>query len=284
MKVNLDSVPGLEGLLDRLGRRMRLANRAESTIICYSRTIRVLCLKIGKIPEEMEADEIEDYLLNLKGRLSESTWHLHVCGIRYLFREVYQDELGLNLPTAKRSRNLPVVLTRKELSRLFAGCKSLKHRCMFRLAYGSGIRSNELRLLKIVDVDSDSMRLRIEQGKGRKDRYTVFPTEVLEELRQYYLAARPKVYLFNGQQKGQPLAKRSLQHALDKALRRSGIAKNATMHTLRHSFAVHAIEEGMDILTLQHLLGHANLQTTLLYLRIGEAPRSDSFSPLDLWA
>ncbi len=96
MKTNLGSVPGLEDLLDRLGRRIRLANRAESTITCYSRTVRTLCLKVGEIPEEMERDEIEDYLLGLKGRLSDSTWHLHVCGIRYLFREVYEGELGLS--------------------------------------------------------------------------------------------------------------------------------------------------------------------------------------------
>ena len=210
MKANLSSVSGLEALLVRLERQMRLANRAESTIVCYSRMVRKLCLKIGKILEQMEPDEIEGYLLGRKGRLSESSWHLHVCGIRYLFREVNHDELPLNLPTAKRSSSLPVVLTRKDLTKLFAGCKSLKHRCMFRLAYGSGIRSNELRLLKISDVDSDSMRLRIENGKGGKDRYTVLPSSVLEDLRQYYRASRPKVYLFNGQQKGQPLAKRSL--------------------------------------------------------------------------
>lgn len=283
MKATIESVLGLRVLLDRLSRQMHLANRAESTIVCYSRVIRDLCTKIGKLPDQMDQDEIEDYLLGLKGRLSESTWHLHVCGIRYLFREVYQGELALNLPTAKRSRSLPVVLTRRELARLFDGCKSLKHKCMFRLAYGSGIRSNELRLLRIQDVNSRTMQLLIEQGKGRKDRYTVLPSSVLGDLRRYYQAARPKIYLFNGQQKGKPLAKRSLQHALDKALRRSGIAKNATMHTLRHSFAVHSIEDGMDILTLQHLLGHADLQTTLLYLRIAQPPRTKFFSPLDLW-
>ena len=125
MKTPITSVSGLEALLSRLERQMRLANRAESTIVSYSRMVRKLCLKIGKIPEQMEPDEIEDYLLGLKGRLSESSWHLHVCGIRYLFREVYQDELPLNLPTAKRSRSLPVVLTRKELLKLFDGCKSL---------------------------------------------------------------------------------------------------------------------------------------------------------------
>ncbi|MEM7373190.1 MAG: tyrosine-type recombinase/integrase [Bacteroidota bacterium] len=264
MKATVDSISGLGALMDRLSGQMLLAGRAESTLVCYGRVVRDLCVKIGKLPDQMDQDEIEDYLLGLKGRLSESTWHLHICGIRYLFREVYGGELSLNLPTAKRSRSLPVVLTHKELGQLFGGCKSLKHKCIFRLAYGSGMRSNELRLLRIADVDSGSMQLRIEQGKGRKDRYTVLPSSVLADLRTYYLAARPKVYLFNGQQKGQPLAKRSLQHALDKALRRSGIAKNATMHTLRHSFAVHAIEDGMDILSLQHLLGHADLQTTLL--------------------
>jgi len=123
------------------------------------------------------------------------------------------------------------------------------------------------------------------QGKGRKDRDVVLPGSVLAELPQYYLGSRPQEYLFNGQQKGEPMAQRSIQHALSQVLKRTEIQKPVSMHSFRHSFAVHALEMGMDIVTLQHILGY--LSTTLIYLKVAtpaEAPQSNWFSPLDLWA
>lgn len=285
MKAIIKNVPGLSKVLNKMEKRMSLANYAESTMVSYMRSVRVMGTKIGKSPENIEQDELHEYLLSLKDQMGQSSWHTHLFGVKYVYCEVLEmPELVTSLPKSKREQRLPVVLNQEELREIFFACRSPKHRCLFKLAYSTGMRMNELRLLKLTDIDSERMRIRIEQGKGRKDRYTVLPSSLLAELRQYYKASRPKTYLFNGQKKGEPMAKRSIQHALNAVLKRTGIKKPASMHSFRHAFSCHVIEMGMDIVTLQHLLGHSHLSTTILYLRVAEAPQSSVFSPLDLWA
>jgi len=275
----------LDQVLSRMSQRMGLANYAESTIVSYCRSVRTMGLKIGKSLSNIEEDELHEYLLEIKGRMSQSSWHTVLYGIKYCYVEVLgMPELVNSLPKSRREQPLPVVLNQTELGELFGACRSLKHHCLFKLAYGTGLRMNELRLLKIGEVDSERMRLRVVQGKGRKDRDVVLPGSVLAELRAYYRGTRPQTYLFNGQQKGEPMARRSIQHALKQVLKRTSIQKPVSMHSFRHSFAVHALEMGMDIVTLQHILGHAHLSTTLIYLKVAEAPQSNWFSPLDLWA
>ena len=245
----------------------------------------LMSVKLGKSPEKIDEEELHEYLLAVKDRLSQSSWHIVLFGVKYCYVEVLDmGELVANLPKSRRERPLPVVLNQSELSALFSHCRSLKHRCMFKLAYGTGLRMSEIRLLRLSDIDSERMRIRVNQGKGRKDRDVVLPGSLLAELRQYYKACRPKVYLFNGQTKGEPMAQRSLQHALQRAVVRARLIKPVTMHSFRHTFACHSLEMGMDLVTLQHILGHAHLRTTLLYLRVADAPQSNWFSPLDLWA
>lgn len=216
--------------------------------------------------------------------MSQSSWHTILFGVKYCYCEVLDmAELVNSLPKSRREQPLPVVLNQGDLGLIFGSCRSLKHRCIFKLAYGTGLRMNELRQLRIGDIDSERLQIRVVQGKGRKDRYVVLPSSLLGELRSYYKGVRPKVYLFNGQRKGEPMARRSMQHALKALLKRSGLEKPVTMHSFRHTFACHALEMGMDIVTLQHLLGHAHLSTTLIYLKVAEAPKSNWFSPLDLW-
>lgn len=276
---------GLAEVLAQMTQRMQLGNYAESTILSYCRSVRVLGTKIGKSLSNVEQEELHEYLLSLKERMSQSSWHTILYGIKYCYVEVLDmPELVNSLPKSRREQPLPVVLNQAELGALFGACRGPKHRCMFKLAYGTGLRMNELRLLKIREVDSERMRLRVVQGKGRKDRDVVLPSSLLAELRAYFRAVRPKEYLFNGQQKGEPMARRSIQHALQAALQRTSIQKPVSMHSFRHSFAVHALEMGMDIVTLQHILGHAHLSTTLIYLKVAEAPQSNWFSPLDLWS
>lgn len=274
----------LEEILTRMTHRMSLANYAESTIVSYCRSVRVLGIKIGKSLVNIDQDELHEYLLSLKERMSQSSWHTVLYGIKYCYVEVLgQPELVSSLPKSRREQPLPVVLNQSEVGALFEACLNMKHRCLLKLAYGTGIRMNELRMLKIADVDSERMCLWIVQGKGRKDRDVVLTGSILAELRMYYRGVRPKVYLFNGQQKGELMARRSIQHALRQVVKRTSIQKPVSMHSFRHSFAVHALEMGMDLVTLQHILGHAHLNTTLIYLKVAEAPQSNWFSPLDLW-
>ena len=285
MKAIEKNVPGLADLLDRMEKRMALANYAESTIVSYTRSVRLLGMKLGKSPESIEQDELHEYLLGIKEGMSQSSWHTHLFGVKYVYCEVLETpEVVNSLPKSRREYRLPVVPSRSELGDIFGACRNLKHRCLFKLAYGTGMRMSEIRRLKPGDIDSEGMRVRIEQGKGRKDRYTVLPSSLLAELRVYYKAVRPQVYLFNGRQKGEPMAKRSIQHALKAVLKRTSLEKPVSMHSFRHAFSCHAIEMGMDVVTLQHLLGHAHLSTTMMYLRVAEAPQSAMFSPLDLWA
>lgn len=285
MKATVIEKNGLDQVLARMSQRMALANYAESTIASYCRSVRTLGIKIGKSLVNVEQDELHEYLLSLKDRMSQSSWHTVLYGIKYCYVEVLDmPELVTSLPKSKREQSLPVVLNQRELGEIFGACRSQKHRCLFKLAYGTGLRMNEVRLLGIGDVDSERMRIRVVQGKGRKDRDVVLPSSILAELRAYYRGTRPQGYLFNGRQKGEPMARRSIQHALSQVLGRTAIRKPVSMHSFRHSFAVHALEMGMDIVTLQHLLGHAHLSTTLIYLKVAEAPQSNWFSPLDLWA
>jgi len=279
------NVAGLPAVLSKMSQRMALANYAESTINIYVRAVRLLGVKIGKSPENIEQDELHEYLLEIKDRMSQSTWHTVLFGVKYCYVEVLDlPDLVSSLPKSRREHPLPVVLNQEELGQLFSHCRSQKHRCILKLAYGTGLRMSEIRMLRMAEIDSERMRIRVVQGKGRKDRDVVLPGSLLAELRQYYQAARPKVYLFNGQTKGEPMAQRSIQHALQRAVHRAKLSKPVTMHSFRHTFACHALEMGMDIVTVQHLLGHAHLSTTLIYLKVADAPKSNWFSPLDLWA
>jgi len=159
---------GLVEVLTRMTQRMTLANYAESTILSYTRSVQVMGTKIGKSLVNVEQDELHAYLLSLKERMSQSSWHTALYGIKYCYVEVLElPELVNSLPKSRREQPLPVVLNQVELGELFGACRSLKHRCLLKLAYGTGLRMNELRLLKISEVDSERMRLRVVQGKGR---------------------------------------------------------------------------------------------------------------------
>ena len=176
-------------------------------------------------------------------------------------------------------------MSREELKQLFSGCLNYKHKVMFRLLYSSGLRRMELLNLRVSDIDTKDgkMRIRVNSGKGSKDRYTVLSHRILKELRRYFIMCKPKDYLFNGQKKGSQMSKGALRHALDTAVKRSGLKRKVNPHLLRHCFASHALEEGLNIKTLQHLLGHKSIHTTLIYLHVSEIPLSKAFSPLDKW-
>jgi len=156
---------------------------------------------------------------------------------------------------------------------------------MFRLMYSAGLRRNELCQLKLTDIETKDgkFRIRINKGKGNKDRYTVLSKVIIEELRAYFLSTLPKQYLFNGRTKSLPMSHAGLRHALLAAVKKSGIKRRVNLHILRHCFASHALEDGMNIKTLQYLLGHKSVQTTMIYLHVSDVPLSKAFSPLDNW-
>lgn len=276
---------GLEQTLQRLEQRISISFLSKSMSKTYRRSLRDICLFHQLLPEDLDLDQITDYLYYLKEKgLSWAKIKLDVAALRYYWREILQDELTASrIPYPKEEKSLPSVLSRQELSLLFNAAKNKKHRVILRLIYGSGLRRNELLNLRLTDVETHDgkCRLRINKSKGLKDRYVVLSEKVLIELREYYLASRPKVYLFNGQKKGERMSTGALRHLLAETRKRAGMQKDFCLHTLRHSFASHALEDGMSLMTLQQQLGHTSIQTTMVYLHVSEVTETRAFSPLD---
>ena len=269
-------------------RRLRIANRSEQTILNYVRSLRALMNFHEELPHELEIDQVIDFLNDLQVE-KERNWRtikIYVAGLRWYYQHIVdQVELARQIPYPKEKPSLPKILSREELTLLFDSCLNKKHRVMFRLLYSSGLRRGEILRLTTDDLitKDGKCRIRINCSKGNKDRYTVLSKKVLPELREYYLSYRPKNYLFNGRYKGSPMTAGGLRHALTAAVKRAGIKKDVNLHILRHCFASHALEEGINLKTLQYLLGHSSIKTTMIYLHISDVPLSKAFSPLDAW-
>ena len=280
------TVERLSTILEKYEKFLNVATRSQSTRNGYLRAVRDICIFTGMLPIRIEVDQILDYLNFLKDRkkLSWQKIKWDVAGIKHYYRYMeHDDDMAAQVPYPKEQKTLPKLLSREELILLFNSCLNQKHRVMFRLIYSAGLRRMELLNLKIEDIETKDgkYRIRINSGKGGRDRYTVLSKKIHKELQDYYKRCYPKTYLFNGQQKGQPMSPEGLRHALNAAVKRSGIKKEINMHILRHCFASHALEDGINIKTLQHLLGHSSINTTLVYLHISEIPLRGAFSPLD---
>ena len=282
---NIDQIEGLETLLNRLSKRITIQLTSYSTVKTYRRALRDLSLFHGELPDSLELDEVLDYLSYLKELgLGWAKIKLDVAALRYFFRELcHHPNIADALPYPTEVKSLPNILSRNELIKLFNAASNPKHRVMLRLIYSSGLRRRELIKLKIDDIETDNghYRIRINKSKGQKDRYTVLSKKVLDELRLYFKTCYPKEYLFNGRQKGKPVSEGLLQHIISKAKKKSGITKPVNLHTLRHCFASHSLEDGMSLRVLQEVLGHASIHTTLVYLHVSDVPLEGAFSPLD---
>lgn len=187
----------------------------------------------------------------------------------------------LKLPVLKSDSRVPVVFSKSELRRLFIAPQRLKQRVLFSLIYSAGLRIGEVCSLKLADIDSDRMQIRVLKSKGKTDRYVPLSRYVLTGLRKYILSSKPKLYLFNGSEKGKPLSHGSVQQSFHLAVKKAGIHKDVRVHSLRHSYATHLLEEGVDIVTIKELLGHSSIATTMLYLHVAKVDRIHAHSPLD---
>ena len=278
---------GQKALLS-LERRLRVSNRSEQTIRNYVRCVKALMDYHHQLPDELEIDQVIDFLNELQVE-QERAWRtikIYVAAFRWFYEHILQaKEFAGLIPYPREKPSLPQIISREELARLFNNCTNKKHRAMFRLLYSSGLRRNELLYLKIEDIitTDGQNRIRINKGKGGKDRYTVLSENVLLELREYFKRYKPVTYLFNGREPGQRMSPAGLRHAMIEATKKAGISRNVNLHILRHCFASHALEEGMNIKTLQYLMGHSSVHTTMVYLHVSEVPLEKAFSPLDKW-
>jgi len=191
------------------------------------------------------------------------------------------DNIG-GLPYARGRRRLPVILSQEEIQRFFSVITNIKHKALFMTAYGAGLRVSELIGLRVEDIDSQSMIIRVRQGKGQKDRHAKLSTHLLEILREYYREFRPKTWLFPGKIPGESINRMTVNKVIEYLAQRAGLAKRVTPHSFRHAYATHMLDAGADLRTIQVLLGHRNLNSTAIYMHVTQAKIDAAPSPLDL--
>jgi len=263
---------------------LELHRKSPDTIKPYVNSVAKLAKHYGRSPDQISIDEIRDFLHHLitVRKLSSSTCNQRIAGINFFYRHVLgQTEFHLKVPL-KRSGRLPEPLSRNEISRLIEASRNLKHRALMMTAYGGGLRACELVMLKPEHIHSDRMLIRVNQGKGRKVRYTLLSPRMLAELRNYWAAYRPTVWLFTNLHDNGPLPKSTAQQTFYDLKRRAGVTHGHGIHCLRHSFATHLMEAGTPLPTIQRLLGHSSLATTAKYLHVTARHLQGIRSPLDL--
>lgn len=233
----------------------------------------------GRAPDEISAEEVQRYLLYLlqERRLAHSSCNIVCSALTFLYRVTLKRQTAFELPRPKVPQRLPQILSREEVAAIFEHTTNLKHRAFLMTTYGAGLRLMEACHLKVADLDSGRMTIRVEQGKGAKDRYTLLSPELVKELRRYWIAHRPKLWLFPSPRHPQlPMLPKSAQRLYHAAKARAGITKDGGIHALRHAFATHLLEAGTDVHTIQRLLGHGSLSTTQRYFHLAQQHLSGS--------
>jgi site-specific recombinase XerD len=271
-------------LRQRMLEDMQIRNFAEGTRHNYILAIAKFAAYFGKSPELLNPEDIRTYLLYLSKEKSSSTVGIATAALRFLYRHTLRKDWQiLSDPFPKHHKSMPTVLSLEEVAHFFATLQSLKHRTILMTAYGAGLRLSETISLKVADIDSQRMMIRVRHGKGDKERYTLLSPSLLSVLREYWRILRPGMdWLFPGQHSCQPITTTAVQHACRIAAAESGINKRATPHTLRHSFATHMLEDGANIRLVQVLLGHASIQTTARYSHVSQRTINAARSPLDI--
>ncbi len=276
-------VAGFKTLYKRLERKIIVSGKSKSTLNNYMRCLAHIALQYNTLPSKLDIEQIEDYLLMVKKRnttASESFFKHTVYGLRFLFRVEGRDDKAIKLPSIKRDNKLPVVLSREEMKALLKASTLLKHRVLIGVLYGCGLRCHEVRSLLIKDVDFQRNMIHVRQGKGRKDRYVPIGENLSRGLKTYLDAEHPHKWLFNGKDRD-GFSQKGVQWVVREAARKTAIQKQVTVHTLRHTYATHLLEDGLDIVSIKELLGHAHIQTTMIYLHVAKSGRQAPFSPLD---
>jgi len=262
---------------------MKLRNFSPRTEQSYVSAMVGLVKHYGRSPDQLTQDEIRSYLLHLKERgLSPSSRNVAISGMKFFYHQILGwDEQKLFLPPRKGSWRLPEVFSPKEVQRLLLAAVRHRDRCLLMTAYATGLRVSELVRLKVSDIDSERMTVKVEQGKGRKDRYTILSQRLLSELRSYWKEHRSPIWLFPNR-KGGSISIDYAQRIYNWAKQKAQIHKGKGIHTLRHCFATHLLEAGVDLVTIKTLLGHNSLQSTQRYLQIRQPKLTATANPLDL--
>lgn len=290
-----NEVESFSALLHRFQRTISVLGRSPRTYECYARHVAAIALHYGKLPTELDQEQIHEYLFLMQNRSKTPslTYFKHtVYGLRFLLKSEGLPYTFLHLPAIKQDKKLPDVLSKNEIWRMLKCCTLLKHKVLIGLLYGCGLRCMEVRNLKIADINFDRLQLKVVQGKGKKDRYVPLSKHLVRGISTFLAAEKPVDFLFGGQFKGEVLpatysdfdgrySQKGVQWAVKETAKRAGILKNVHVHTLRHTYATHLLEDGLDIVSLKNLLGHENIETTMEYLHIAQLNTVKVFSPID---
>ena len=275
----------MTSLRRRMLEDMQIRNLSHNTQLSYLQQVSSFAKYFQRSPELLGPEDIRAYQVHIttERKLAPGSLSIIVSALRFLYKVTLKREwVDAEIPLPKTPFKLPVILSREEVAHFLASIAGLKHRTILTTAYAAGLRISEVTRLKITDIDSQRMMLRIEQGKGQKDRYVMLSPQLLEILRAYWKATRPKEWLFPGDIPGRPLSKGAIEQACQKAHRVSGIKKPITPHSLRHGFATHLLESGTDVRKIQLLMGHRSLATTARYLKVATTTVCATTSPFDL--
>jgi site-specific recombinase XerD len=262
---------------------MTIRKFAPKTQHDYLQRVKNFAAFLGRSPDTASFEDVRRYQLHLASSgVGVPTLNQTVSTLRFFFKVTLgRSEIVNHTQFVREPRKLPVVLSPEEVARLLDAAPGLKYKAALSVAYGAGLRISEVVALKVSDIDSKRMVIRVEQGKGRKDRYVMLSPHLLDLLRAWWKAARPQGWLFPGRDRVNSLTTRQLNRACHAAAQMAEIDKNVSLHTLRHSFATHLLEQNIDIRVIQVLLGHAKLDTTALYTRVATRTIREIMSPLD---
>jgi len=277
-------VPEFEDRIKKLENQVTLRGQSKSTLSNYTRRIALFVTHFEKLPEKVSEDEINEYLVALARdpkSPSRSSFKHMVYGLRYYYRLLGMNKKAIALPALKRDTKLPVILNRGELKELFTAPTLLKQRIVLTLIYSAGLRGQEVINLKLGDVDFERMTIHVRQSKYKKDRIIPLSPTMSVGLKKYLKAENPYTWLFNGKQPGSQYSTQGLSWVMRENLKKTSITKEVNLHSLRHSYATHLLEEGVNIVTLKELLGHAVITTTMIYLHVAQFEYVKPHSPLD---
>ena len=270
----------LQELLEKIKSELKLRNYSPRTIESYLSCLNEYFKYIRNIRREPEIAAIKKYLLEKQGRgQSSQTINLHLQAVKYFYREIMKSGVTIDIKFAKTASKLPVVLSRSEIEKIVNVLENPKHKLLIALSYGAGLRVSEAINLKIKDVNLDELTIHIKGAKGNKDRISIFSEKLFSRLKEMATLRNMNGYVFESNRGGK-LDERSAQKVFENALQKAGIRKDATFHSLRHSFATHLLENGVDVRYVQELLGHANIRTTQIYTKVTNPMLKNIKSPL----
>lgn len=280
----ISSVPGFDKVYDRLKQQVALRGQSESTLENYIRRIASISLHFDKLPEQLDDDQVNEYLTTLAldpKSPSRSNFKHAVYGLRYYYRLLGDNKRAIDLPSLKKEAKLPVILNRSELKELFAAPKLLKHRIVLSIIYSAGLRSQEAINLKLADIDFERKTIHIRQSKYKKDRIVPLSDLMAKGLNKYISVEHPHIWLFNGKELDGRYSSKGLSWIMRETLKKTSIKKDVDLHSLRHSYATHLLEDGLNIVTVKELLGHAEIATTMIYLHVAQCTLIKAHSPFD---